>query len=113
MPIKSYFRYACIIVLMTILACLGWIVDGQSIKKYFQKPSNLFYSLFEQLGNSSYSLSLTHSFTLVLASYVCMKLHFTSPFLFIASLLVSSVSCGFFVYRFIERPLSKWIRSKG
>lgn len=82
------------------------------LETYFQRSSNLFYSLLEQLGNSSYSLYLTHPFTLVLASYVCVKLHFTSPFLFITSLLTSSVLCGFFVYRFIEQPLSKWIRKR-
>lgn len=82
------------------------------LETYFQKSLNFFYSFLEQLGNSSYSLYLTHPFTLVVASYACVKLHITSPVIFISALLIFSVLCGFLVYRFIEKPMLKWIKSK-
>ncbi|CAI3957894.1 acyltransferase family protein [Commensalibacter communis] len=75
-------------------------------------PKNVLCSLFEKLGNSSYSLYLSHPFTLVVASRLCIMLHLTSPLIFIVILLFASVLFGFFAYRFIEQPMLKWVKSK-
>lgn len=82
------------------------------LEKYLKHPKNYFFLFLEYLGNSSYSLYLTHPFMLALTSRICMKLHITSPIVFIFCMLLTAILFGFFVYRFIEQPMLKWTRNK-
>lgn len=82
------------------------------MENLFKQPHNLFVSFLEHMGNSSYSLYLSHPFILVIASFVCVKLHFTFSVFFVFFLLLFSILFGFFVYHFIEQPMSKWIKSR-
>lgn len=82
------------------------------MEEFFKQPHNLCISFFERVGNSSYSLYLSHPFMLVIASFICVKLHITFSISFFCFLLVSSILFGFFVYHFIEKPMSKWIKNR-
>jgi exopolysaccharide production protein ExoZ len=67
--------------------------------------------LFLEIGNSSYSLYLTHPFVL---SATAMGLrHFgmaSNPYLFTVILFVFSIAAGYFVYLYLERPLTSWMK---
>lgn len=69
-----------------------------------------------QLGDSSYSLYLTHIFVLGALRAISGKLLSGQPepwwgWIFMAAALVSSVSIGYVVYRAIERPLTMRLQS--
>lgn len=97
--------------------CIGFsmflIFNGfLHMENLFQQPRNFLFIFFERLGNSSYSLYLSHPFMLVIASFVCMRLHLTFSIVFVFFLLLTSILFGFFVYYFIEKPMLKWIKNR-
>jgi len=69
---------------------------------------NIFNQLFEYIGNSSYSLYLSHPFALVACSIIFEKLGLHQyGFLFVALLVVCSVVSGHLCYLILEKNLTK------
>ena len=66
---------------------------------------------FEMIGNSSYSLYLSHPFALVITSIILNKLGFDKfGYLFVILLVVSSIIAGQLCYLFIEKKLTKVLK---
>lgn len=62
--------------------------------------------LLIKLGDSSYSLYMTHP---ILAPAICLilyKLHITSPYLILLIAMMICLFAGHFIYKFIEKPLN-------
>jgi exopolysaccharide production protein ExoZ len=69
--------------------------------------------LFERIGEASYSLYLTHGFVLPVAGLVIAKTGLAGNTLgavLIVSCLLASIIIGMVVYRFIEAPITAWLR---
>jgi exopolysaccharide production protein ExoZ len=74
------------------------------------------HPLLMAVGNASYSIYLTHIFTLGVLRIVWVRLvptaTMTSSIALVAVSLVSSASVGWLCYRLVERPLTKLISSR-
>jgi len=67
--------------------------------------------LFEMIGNSSYSLYLSHPFALVISSIILDKLGLTNiSFLFITLLVIASIIAGHICYLLLEKNLGRIIK---
>jgi exopolysaccharide production protein ExoZ len=71
------------------------------------------HAVLMALGDASYSIYLTHVFTLGALRVVWVRLvpdaSMTSSVMLMAVSLTVSASVGWLCYRLIERPLTKWI----
>lgn len=67
----------------------------------------------KSLGDSSYSLYLTHAFTIGIAGFLLSHFGLTgSSFVFSGALILVSVLVGYFCYRYVELPMSVCIKTK-
>lgn len=82
-----------------------------SLESFFSQADNVAVSLFEHLGNSSYSLYLVHPFVLAPMAIILKKLHISNSYIFSFSLLLGSVVCGYLTYLYLEKPLIKLVRN--
>jgi len=77
--------------------------------------SRLQNRLFLALGDASYSIYLTHPFTIMLlrAAWAqhSSQLSFASASTFMALAVLLSAAAGLGLYRWVERPLTAWLRS--
>lgn len=64
----------------------------------------------ERLGDASYSLYLSHTFTITLLFVIWQKLGPASPTLFILAAFLASIAAGFIAHRIIEIPLTQAAR---
>lgn len=82
---------------------------------HYEKSYSVFYSkILKDIGDSSYSIYLTHIFALaflrVVFQFNGVNLYEIDPIIFVfISLLLSSI-CGLLFYRFIEKPIINFIR---
>ena len=82
---------------------------------YYEKSHSIFYSkILKKIGDSSYSIYLTHIFALAFLRVIFqlngVKLNEIDPILFVfLSLFLSSI-CGLLFYRIIEKPIIDFIR---
>lgn len=67
-------------------------------------------SFLERLGDASYSLYLSHTFTITLLFVIWQRLGFASPPLFILAAFLASIAAGFIAHRIIEVPLTQAAR---
>jgi exopolysaccharide production protein ExoZ len=70
--------------------------------------------LMLMLGDASYSIYLTHLFALGLLRWVWMRMEIPQtaqafPWLFMLSGLVFASIVGWFVFRWVEQPLTRWL----
>jgi len=82
------------------------------MEPWFQKySSNVIFKVLREMGNSSYSLYLTHPFSLVILSMAFSRIglnKFAIPFVILLS--IGAVISGHLCYLFIEKPLSRLTR---
>ena len=85
-----------------------------ALEPLFKKASeNKIALLFEMIGNSSYSLYLSHPFALVITSIILSKLDLDKfGYLFVILLVVSSIIAGQLCYLFIEKQLAKVLKKR-
>jgi peptidoglycan/LPS O-acetylase OafA/YrhL len=57
------------------------------------------------LGDASYSLYLSHFFTLSLVKFVWLRFALQSPYVFLAVGVVTSLVVGIALYQWVERPM--------
>lgn len=82
-----------------------------SLEDPIRRSAFLFKGLLLAIGDSSYSLYLIHPFVLS-GTAICLK-HFgmaSNPWLFTIILILFSVAAGYFVYLYIERPLTSLLK---
>ena len=94
------------------LPALLLFIGMLSFEPFFQKnKSHPFLLLFENIGNSSYSLYLLHPFVLVAVTMVLVKLNLAEHgYLFAAILSISSIIGGHLCYLLLEKNLQKMVR---
>jgi len=94
------------------LPALLLFIGMLSFEPFFQKnKSHPILMLFENMGNSSYSLYLLHPFVLVATTMVLVKLDLTEHgYLFVALLSISSIIGGHLCYLLLEKNLQKIVR---
>lgn len=82
---------------------------------YYEKSYSIFFNkILKDIGDSSYSIYLTHIFALaflrVILQFNGVKLDEIDPIIFVfLSLFLSSI-CGLLFYRIIEKPIINFIR---
>ncbi len=82
-----------------------------SLEDPIRRSTFLFKGLLLAIGDSSYSLYLIHPFVLS-GTAICLR-HFgmaSNPWLFTIILILFSVAAGYFVYLYVERPLTSLLR---
>ncbi|MDQ1215014.1 acyltransferase family protein [Pantoea anthophila] len=84
-----------------------------SLEQWFATSKGCLVRVFEQLGNSSYSLYLIHPFILSPAALVLKNLGLLSSGLFTEVLLSASIISGLLTYHFIEKPLARLTQKWG
>lgn len=88
--------------LPALCLCLVLVSCESFFKKYLSKLSSF-------IGDISYSLYLTHPFILSGVGYLLYKLNLSNnSYIFVFTLLMTSVVAAFFVYKYIENPLTKY-----
>lgn len=76
------------------------------LEGFIKGSTSILKRLFLEAGNSSYSLYLFHPFTLSGTAMCLKRLHMSSnPYLFTVILFSVSVTVGYLVYLYVERPL--------
>ena len=85
-----------------------------TLEPWFKKySSNAVFRVLKEMGNSSYSLYLTHPFSLVLLSIVLTRLGINRfGIIFVILLAIGAVVSGHLCYLFIEKPLSRLTKLK-
>lgn len=69
--------------------------------------------ILKSLGDSSYSLYLTHAFTIGVAGFLLSYFGLVGSSLFFSvTLILASVIVGYFCYRYVEVPMSAVIKTK-
>ena len=61
-------------------------------------------------GDSSYSLYLSHAFTVNIASMVWLRLSLGSPWAFTGIAIAASMAVAWVSYRLLEQPALRWLR---
>ncbi|TCT91864.1 peptidoglycan/LPS O-acetylase OafA/YrhL [Gibbsiella quercinecans] len=105
--INNYFGrsfYAGIPMCMLFIGFVG--LEKFFISQHTQKV----FSFLEMLGNSSYSLYLSHGFVLSPIAIILNKFSITNySFLFSSILIFSAIVVGWLCYRFLEVPITNKI----
>jgi peptidoglycan/LPS O-acetylase OafA/YrhL len=68
---------------------------------------------FLSVGEASYSLYLTHGFVLPVVGIAIVRARISGPLLgfsIVASCLIASIALALVCYRFVERPITEWLR---
>ena len=79
---------------------------------FIRTSKNKIALLFKMIGNSSYSLYLSHPFALVISSIILDKLGLNEfGYLFVILLVISSIIAGQLCYLLIEKNLTKLFRN--
>lgn len=81
----------------------------------YEKSHSIFYSkILKKIGDSSYSIYLTHIFALAFLRVIFqlngVKLYDIDPILFVFISLFLSTICGLLFYRIIEKPIIDFLR---
>ncbi|QDX16392.1 hypothetical protein C6W84_17024 (plasmid) [Acinetobacter baumannii] len=82
------------------------------LESVFKNKSGYFIKFIEMLGNSSYSLYITHIFVLKPVAIVCHKLGINNSFIFLSILLVASIIFGLMTYYFLEKPIANYLHKR-
>lgn len=70
-------------------------------------------SLWETLGDASYSIYLVHLFALTIVAKVWASLfHWQAPWLFVLVAPAAGIVAGYVAWRWIERPVTHWLRGR-
>lgn len=83
-----------------------------SFEGYFKRKKHFISNLFERIGDSSYSLYLSHPFVLSPMAIIASKLGVTNSFLFGVILIGSSVFIGYATYVIIEKRIIYFTKIK-
>lgn len=83
---------------------LSFIFSEAFFKK--NKMRNII-KMFTYIGDSSYSIYLTHLFSLAILAKIFTRLEINNPFVFLLSCLIASVAGGFICYELIEKNTLK------
>lgn len=84
-----------------------------NLEDYFKLVKNLFFSkLLNKLSDASYSLFLSHPFTLTIAAKFCKKLDLLHPFIFFIVLMFTAITVALLVHRYIEMPINKFVKNR-
>jgi exopolysaccharide production protein ExoZ len=82
-----------------------------SLEGFINRRTGVLKNLLLQIGNASYSLYLFHPFALSGTAMVLKRLNMASnPWLFTIILLISAVTLSYFIYLYIERPLTFFVK---
>jgi peptidoglycan/LPS O-acetylase OafA/YrhL len=67
--------------------------------------------LLMKLGDSSYSLYLIHAFVLSGGGFILSKVSFVAnnSYLFVSLLIITSLVAGYWCFKFVEQPLTRYI----
>lgn len=84
-----------------------------SLEGWFSKNKGGIAYLFEQLGNSSYSLYLVHPFVLSPVAMVLNRLGYLNSFVFSFGIIAISITAGLVTFYLLERPIAKALKKKG
>jgi peptidoglycan/LPS O-acetylase OafA/YrhL len=85
-----------------------------SLEDFFRdKHENIFLKVTKAIGDSSYSLYLFHTFSLVIFSIIFKKLGLTDfGYLFVFLLVITSIISGHLCYLFLEKKLDNLLFMK-
>lgn len=76
-----------------------------------QDPNTPFAKLCETLGDASYSIYLVHFFIVtVVAKIWSLAFEWRMPALYVVSSVCAGVAGGYFAWRFVEVPLTAWLK---
>ena len=90
-----------------------FFVGMMTFESFFKrKKANKISILFKMIGDSSYSLYLFHPFSLVVCSLLFTKIGLHNfGYLFVISLIVSSIISGYLCYLLLEKSLLRIIKT--
>lgn len=77
-----------------------------------QTANRGFARLATTLGDSSYSIYLTHSFVIGPFGRIYGKLGIDAPILYVATMLIVCSYIGILCFRYIETPIIRWLTAK-
>lgn len=84
----------------------GIVFSGRTVEKWFGCPP------LATLGNASYALYLSHTFTVNLLLIVWMKLGFDAPWAFVAIAFIASVAVSLATYLVLEKPSMAFLKDQ-
>lgn len=92
---------------------LGIFIGMVHFEALFSKSNNLFFRALEHLGDSSFSLYLTHPFVLSPVAMILRKFGLSQHNnLFILSLLTLAIAVGWICYQLVEQPLNRTFKKQ-
>ncbi|BBT50818.1 TPA: acyltransferase family protein [Acinetobacter baumannii] len=94
---------------------LMYLILKLEYKKFFLNKDNIFSKVLLKLGDSSYSLYLSHSFVLGAGVIILNKIHLinnNTVQVLIIILSIGAVIWGWISYKFIEKPLINFFIQK-
>ncbi|TDV34709.1 peptidoglycan/LPS O-acetylase OafA/YrhL [Paraburkholderia caballeronis] len=104
-------RDAIAMIAMTAPAFVAFILD-QARRDASGKRSLLGHSVFEKIGEISFSLYMVHAILLAIIAGAVARLHLTyHPIRFTAALLVVSLIASYVMYEVVELPMKKFVLS--
>jgi len=91
------------------IPALTFFIGMLSFESLFRKHSdNVILKVAKAIGDSSYSLYLFHTFSLVIFAILFKKIGITEyGYIFVLLLVISSIIAGHFCYLFLEKPMDK------
>ena len=96
------------------IPCCFFFIAFLSLEKYLVKASKRYWvSIFQHLGDSSYSLYLFHPFVLTIMSIMMSQVNLDQyAYVFVTLLIVASIIGGHCCYLFLEQPLNGVLKNK-
>lgn len=80
------------------------------LEPFFIRSKSTLLSFFNHIGNSSYSLYLIHPFALTPTAMILKLMNINNPFIFIITLIFTSILAGSLTYILIEKRLNKIVK---
>lgn len=81
-----------------------------SLESIVSKQKTYLSHFFKYIGDASYSLYLSHTFTIAIIAKLYIQLGQDIPYLFFPLSVIASVLAGAICYEWIEKPITKLIK---
>lgn len=107
----NFYQFDCSRVLKYGLPCAAFFCVMLTLENFFYlNRERLLSSIFQKIGDSSFSLYLFHPFSLVLTSILSVKMKFNGTgFVFVLVSILSALFTGWCCYVLLEKKLSRYL----
>lgn len=87
------------------------VVGVIGLESFFKNHYHKFINILDRLGNTSYSIYLSHPFILVIGTKLYISYYFFQNLNFALFLYVICIFIGYYVNKFIEVPLNRTVKN--